>query len=130
MSVGREEAAIRSLARLHARGDINDPFVIHEAAEIKSGVMFEKESEQGWKKVSFVSGFDGAGMIRYGTDLKGVGVVVVGLVRSKQFATSFHWGHASSFCASDWCQLYPGELVMVIVSVSSEMILILVVRAR
>ena len=52
MSVGREEEAIRSLARLHARGDINDPFVIHEAAEIKSGVMFEKESEQGWKKVS------------------------------------------------------------------------------
>jgi hypothetical protein len=52
MSVGREEEAIRSLARLHARGDTNDPFVIHEAAEIKSGVMFEKESEQGWKKVS------------------------------------------------------------------------------
>jgi hypothetical protein len=51
MAVGRDEEAIRSLARLHAHGDVNDPFVVHEAAEIKRAVMFEKEAEQGWKKV-------------------------------------------------------------------------------
>jgi MFS family permease len=52
MSVGREEDAIASLARLHAHGDIHDPFVVNEAAEIKAGVMFDKQAEQGWKKVS------------------------------------------------------------------------------
>lgn len=51
MSVGREEDAIASLARLHAHGDIHDPFVVNEAAEIKAGVMYDKQAEQGWKKV-------------------------------------------------------------------------------
>ena len=51
MSVGREEEAIASLARLHAHGDINDPFVVNEAAEIKAGVMFDKQAEQGWRMV-------------------------------------------------------------------------------
>lgn len=52
MSVGRDEDAIASLARLHAHGDVNDPFVVGEAAEIKAGVMYDKQAEQGWKKVS------------------------------------------------------------------------------
>jgi hypothetical protein len=52
MAVGRDEDCLRSLARLHARGDINDPFVLGEAAEIKAEVEYEKEVEQGWKRVS------------------------------------------------------------------------------
>ena len=55
MSVGREEDAIASLARLHAHGDIHDPFVVNEAAEIKAGVLFDKQAEQGWKKVSLAT---------------------------------------------------------------------------
>jgi hypothetical protein len=52
MIVGREDEALVTLARLHARGNTNDPFVQGEFAEMRIKVHEEKESESPWIQVS------------------------------------------------------------------------------
>lgn len=39
--VGRNEEALAALARLHANGDINDPLVKFEFADIKASIAAE-----------------------------------------------------------------------------------------
>ncbi|TKY90292.1 hypothetical protein EX895_000290 [Sporisorium graminicola] len=51
MSKGREEEALRSLARLHARGDTTDVFVRAELAEIKAKLAEEKGTASGWSEI-------------------------------------------------------------------------------
>ena len=51
MRVGREEDAIQSLARLHARGDVTDLFVLAEATELKAAVELERKLETGWTQL-------------------------------------------------------------------------------
>ncbi len=51
MSKGREEDALRSLARLHARGDTSDVFVRAELAEIKAQLAIEKGTSSGWSEI-------------------------------------------------------------------------------
>lgn len=51
MLVGREEESLRSLARLHASGDVDDPFVLGEFAEIKAKVTEERLTDQGWRQL-------------------------------------------------------------------------------
>ena len=51
MTKGREEDALRSLARLHARGDTSDVFVRAELAEIKAQLAVEKGTASGWSEI-------------------------------------------------------------------------------
>lgn len=51
MSKGREEEALQSLARLHARGDTSDVFVRAELAEIKAQLAIEKGTASGWSEI-------------------------------------------------------------------------------
>ncbi|SPO49290.1 uncharacterized protein PSANT_06981 [Moesziomyces antarcticus] len=51
MSKGREEDALRSLARLHARDDTSDVFVRAELAEIKAQLAIEKGTSSGWSMI-------------------------------------------------------------------------------
>lgn len=51
MAQGREEDCLRSLARLHAQGDITDVFVVAEAAEVKIAVEHEKKVKSGWTQL-------------------------------------------------------------------------------
>ena len=48
---GREEESLATLARLHARGDINDAFVRGEFEEMKSKLRVEAESQATWSQV-------------------------------------------------------------------------------
>lgn len=51
MLVGREEESLQSLARLHASGDVTDPFVVNEFAEIKAKVTKERMTDSGWSQL-------------------------------------------------------------------------------
>lgn len=53
MIQGRSEDALKSLARLHSRGNINDQFVQGEYQEMLSKVQEEASMEGGWALVSF-----------------------------------------------------------------------------
>lgn len=48
--VGREEEAIRTLANIQAKGDIEDPLVIAEWEEIQTVMRAELEAGRGWRK--------------------------------------------------------------------------------
>jgi sugar porter (SP) family MFS transporter len=48
---GREEEALRVLARLHARGDVNDPLVQGEFAQMRSKVAAEAAVHSGWAEI-------------------------------------------------------------------------------
>ena len=48
--VGRTKAAISTLAKIQARGDINDPLVVAEWEEITSILAAEREGQQGWRR--------------------------------------------------------------------------------
>lgn len=48
---GREEEALRNLAKLHARGNINDPFVIGEMAEMRAKIDEERGQSAGWSQI-------------------------------------------------------------------------------
>jgi len=52
MIQGRPEDALKSLARLHSRGNINDQFVQGEYQEMLSKVQEEANMEGGWAMVS------------------------------------------------------------------------------
>lgn len=52
MIVGREQEALATLARLHARGNERDAFVIAEFSEMKAKIQEERELESAWKQVS------------------------------------------------------------------------------
>jgi hypothetical protein len=54
MIKGRHEDALRNLARLHSRGNINDQFVQGEYQEMLSKVREEASMEGGWGLVSSV----------------------------------------------------------------------------
>jgi hypothetical protein len=51
MIKGRHEDALKSLARLHSRGNINDQFVQGEYQEMLSKVQEEAAAEGGWGQV-------------------------------------------------------------------------------
>ncbi|KAJ9092373.1 hypothetical protein QFC21_006875 [Naganishia friedmannii] len=51
MLKGRKEEALHNLARLHARGDINDQFVQAEYAELDAKVSAEAQISSGWVEV-------------------------------------------------------------------------------
>lgn len=52
IKVGREEEGLASLARLHARGDTNDTFVVAEFEEIRASVAEENRFAQGaWVRI-------------------------------------------------------------------------------
>jgi hypothetical protein len=51
MLVGRKEECLHALARLHARGDTTDPFVIGEFEDLNSKVSEEAANEWGWMQV-------------------------------------------------------------------------------
>ncbi|WVW82643.1 hypothetical protein I302_104654 [Kwoniella bestiolae CBS 10118] len=44
-SKGKEEQALRTIADMHANGDIEDELVQHEMAEIKNGLQFDRENK-------------------------------------------------------------------------------------
>lgn len=48
---GREQEAQHVLARLHAQGDIQDPFVVSELLEMKTKIEEERGREQGWSEI-------------------------------------------------------------------------------
>ncbi|OWZ49870.1 glucose transporter [Cryptococcus neoformans 125.91] len=48
---GHDEKALRSLARLHAKGDENDPFVLGEFGAIKNKVEAEAVMQQSWRLI-------------------------------------------------------------------------------
>lgn len=52
MIKGRNEEALRNLARLHSRGNINDLFVQGEYQEMEAKVQEEATNEGGWSMVS------------------------------------------------------------------------------
>lgn len=52
MIQGREEDALRTLARLHARGNMNDAFVRGEFDLMRAKVLEEKSMDQSWSLVS------------------------------------------------------------------------------
>ncbi|PWN27522.1 MFS general substrate transporter, partial [Jaminaea rosea] len=49
-AAGRREEALKSLARLHARGDTSDTFVLAELAEIEQAVTDQKQKEAKWSR--------------------------------------------------------------------------------
>lgn len=49
-AAGRREEALKSLARLHARGDTTDTFVLAELAEIEQAVTDQKQKEAKWSR--------------------------------------------------------------------------------
>lgn len=51
MIKGRHEEALKSLARLHARGNINDHFVQGEYQEMETKVQQEAINEGGWSQI-------------------------------------------------------------------------------
>lgn len=51
MLKGREEEALNILARLHARGDKDDPFVLGEFHEMQAKIREEAEIDQGWGQI-------------------------------------------------------------------------------
>jgi hypothetical protein len=51
MIKGRPQDALKSLARLHSRGNINDQFVQGEYQEMLSKVQEEAAAEGGWAQV-------------------------------------------------------------------------------
>jgi hypothetical protein len=55
MIKGREEEALRTLARLHARGNANDLFVRGEFDLMRSKVLEEAAMDQSWSLVSLHS---------------------------------------------------------------------------
>ncbi len=59
MLKGRKDECLNSLARLHARGDVNDAFVVAEYEELESKVTEEARNESGWMDVS--SGYSSRG---------------------------------------------------------------------
>jgi len=48
--VGREKEAIDILARIQARGNINDPLVVAEWEEISQIIAAEREGQKGWRR--------------------------------------------------------------------------------
>ncbi|KAH7107183.1 hexose transporter [Auriculariales sp. MPI-PUGE-AT-0066] len=58
---GRDEEAIRTLAKYHADGDVNSPLVQFEYNEIKEALRLEEEAQQA---VSYLSLFSTAGNLR------------------------------------------------------------------
>jgi len=58
---GRDEEGIRTLAKYHAGGDVNDPLVQFEYNEIKEAIRIEEATK---KSVSFLSLFSTAGNLR------------------------------------------------------------------
>lgn len=52
MIKGRNEEALRNLARLHSRGNVNDLFVQGEYQEMEAKVQLEAANEGGWAMVS------------------------------------------------------------------------------
>lgn len=48
MSKGRDQEGLATLARLHARGDIHDPFVQAEFKDIQASIKHENEHSKGW----------------------------------------------------------------------------------
>lgn len=48
--VGQEKEAVNTLARIHAKGDTNDPLVIAEWEEIVTTMQAEREAAPGWRK--------------------------------------------------------------------------------
>lgn len=55
MIKGRGEDALKSLARLHSRGNINDHFVQGEFQEMQTKVAEEASLDGGWGLVRAVS---------------------------------------------------------------------------
>ncbi|KAJ9102870.1 hypothetical protein QFC19_004598 [Naganishia cerealis] len=51
MLKGRKEEALQNLARLHARGDVNDVFVQSEYAELDAKVSAEAQIRSGWVEI-------------------------------------------------------------------------------
>lgn len=51
MIKGREEESLRVLAKLHARGNVQDAFVRAEFAEMRLAVQKEAAEEKGWAEV-------------------------------------------------------------------------------
>ena len=52
---GRNEEALHILARLHAHGDIHDPFVVNEHKEILAQVRVEQqETRNAWAQLFLV----------------------------------------------------------------------------
>ncbi|CAO1636529.1 unnamed protein product [Parajaminaea phylloscopi] len=50
VAAGRDEDALKSLARLHARGDVQDTFVLAQLAEIQATVSAAKQQEASWMR--------------------------------------------------------------------------------
>jgi hypothetical protein len=48
--VGREKGAIGILAKIQAKGNINDPLVLAEWEEITTVLSAEREGQKGWRK--------------------------------------------------------------------------------
>lgn len=48
--VGRTKAAIETLAKIQAHGDINDPLVVAEWEEITTILAAEREGQKGWRR--------------------------------------------------------------------------------
>ena len=81
MAKGREEDALQSLARLHARGDTTDRFVRAELDEIKAAIEIERQSELGWPALfkdlqSFRKVFLGA-TLQFSVQMTGVSVSAI-----------------------------------------------------
>lgn len=53
MIKGRQEEALHTLARLHARGNVNDPVVVGEFHAIKTQMEELSALDQGWGQVSY-----------------------------------------------------------------------------
>ncbi|EKD05555.1 glucose transporter [Trichosporon asahii var. asahii CBS 8904] len=51
MLKGREDEALLTLAKLHARGDTSDPFVLGEFHEMQAKIREEAQIDQGWGQI-------------------------------------------------------------------------------
>lgn len=67
-AAGRSDDALKSLARLHARGDTNDTFVLAQLAEIEREVTDQKASEAKW--LTFVTDKQAARKVLLGIALQ------------------------------------------------------------
>ncbi|GFZ46304.1 hypothetical protein JCM24511_04551 [Saitozyma sp. JCM 24511] len=48
ISVGKEDQALQTIAKMHANGDVEDDLVLYEMEEIKRGVEIDREASQGY----------------------------------------------------------------------------------
>ena len=56
MLKGRQEDALRSLARLHSCGNREDAFVQGEFADMQAKVIQERDTESSWREVRLNKG--------------------------------------------------------------------------